>query len=139
MLFSSPPVLVVSQSTAAQRLLFLLLDKAGYGAVTAGDGDDALELMASRSPCLVVVDLRESNEDMMFFAALLRKRHPALPALLLHVGTARLLAAGHERQFQLGSAHDPAHFPSVEDLQRAVSMAVAERMLKTLRPAVAKA
>jgi len=136
---SSSPVLVVSQSSAAQRLLFLLLGKAGYGALTAGDGDDALALMASHTPCLVVVDLRESDEDMMFFAALLRKRHPAMPALLLHVGTARLLAAGHERQIQLGTAGDPAHFPSVEELQRAVSLAVAERVLRTFRPAVAKA
>lgn len=138
MTFASP-VLVVSQSAAAQRLLFLLLGKAGYEAVTAGDGDDALAMMAEQAPCMVVVDLRESDEDMMFFAALLQKRHPALPALYLHVGRARLLAAGHERLFRLGSVDSPEHFPTVDDLQRAVSMAVAERVLKLLKPAVAKA
>lgn len=133
------PVLVVSPSEAARRLLYLLLGRAGYDSVTASDGDYALEMMAQRSPCLVVVDLRDPDEEMIFFAALLQKRHPALPALLLHVGTARLLAAGHERAFRLGGEHAPEHFPSVADLQRAVSLAVAERVLKSLRPAVAKA
>lgn len=133
------PVLVVSESEAARRLLFLLLGRAGYDSVTAADGDDALAVMAARAPCLVVVDMRDPGEDMMFFSALLRKRHPATPALLLHVGKARLLAAGHERLFRLGDEHAPEHFPSVEDLKRAVSLAVAERVLKSLRPAVAKA
>jgi len=135
----SDPVLVVSASDAARRLLHLLLGRAGYGSVEARDGDEALDFVRQKRPPLVVIDLRDPDEAMLVFAGLLQKRYPALPRLMLHVGKARLASGASEREFALGSPQAPEHFPSIDELRRAVDLAISERVLAVLKPVTAKA
>ncbi len=133
------PIVVVSRSEAACRLLHLLLGRAGYASITAADEDDALALISSSRPAVVVIDLRDPDEEMLFFAALVNKRHPDVARLMLHVGRARLVSGATERSFSLGGADAPAHFPSVDDLRRAVSLAVSDQFLAAFKPLPAKA
>lgn len=133
------PIVVVSRSEAACRLLHLLLGQAGYASIIAADEDEALALISSSRPAVVVIDLRDPDEEMLFFAALVNKRHPGVARLMLHVGSARLVSGAVERHFSLGGAGAPAHFPSVDELRRAVALAVSDQLLAAFNPVPAKA
>jgi CheY-like chemotaxis protein len=50
-------VLVVDDDEGVRELIAFLLDRAGYRAVTAADGPEALSVMASAHPDLVVLDM----------------------------------------------------------------------------------
>ena len=50
-------VLVVDDDEGVRELIAFLLGRAGYRAVTANDGPEALDAMASARPDLVVLDM----------------------------------------------------------------------------------
>jgi len=56
-------ILVVDDEPQITRVLKTTLSSHGYGTRTASDGDDALQLMKSWSPDLLITDLRMPNMD----------------------------------------------------------------------------
>lgn len=127
----------MSPSDAARRLLELLLERLGHTCATAGDGDGALASLEETLPQLMVIDVRDAGEDTLVLNALLHRRHPEVPRLLLQAGALRLVSGGTERVLTFSS--DGAAFPSLETLQRALSLVDAERVLAALRPEPGKA
>lgn len=131
-------LLVVSPHPAARRLLQLLFGQMGYLARTAGDGDEALAQMRLR-PAVVLVDVREPDEDTLFLLGLLQRRHPQTPRLVLHEGQARLIVDGREDVMTFGNELGPRAFPSAQELKEAVQCLLIERQLRTLRPPLGEA
>lgn len=130
-------LVVMSPSDPARRLFELLLGSLGHTCATAIDGDEALASLEAAAPQLVLIDVRDAGEDTLVLNALLHRRHPDVPRLLLQAGALRLVSGGTERVLTFSS--DGAAFPSMETLQRALSLVDAERVLAVLRPAPGKA
>ena len=53
-----PTVLVVDDETHIQEVLALKLRQAGYAVLTAGDGEEGLQLARENRPALVITDFR---------------------------------------------------------------------------------
>ena len=60
---SAPLVLVADDDSDIVTLVALRLKKAGYGVVTASDGEEALQSVLERRPDLAIVDLRMPKMD----------------------------------------------------------------------------
>ncbi|MGI4731055.1 MAG: response regulator transcription factor, partial [Janthinobacterium lividum] len=56
-------ILVVDDDPHIRQLLVFALDKAGLGAIEAGDGEQALALAAAQMPDLVVLDINMPRMD----------------------------------------------------------------------------
>ncbi len=56
-------ILVVDDDPHIRQLLVFALDKAGLGAIEAGDGEEALALAAAQGPDLVVLDINMPRMD----------------------------------------------------------------------------
>jgi two-component system response regulator HydG len=75
-------ILVVDDEVSARSGLEKLLRDAGYDAVTAGDGVEALASFADRPADLVVTDLKMPNMDGMQLLAKLREQSPDVPIIV---------------------------------------------------------
>jgi CheY-like chemotaxis protein len=51
------PVLLVEDNELNRDMLIRRLSRAGIDVITAGDGEQALQLMASAQPCVVLMDM----------------------------------------------------------------------------------
>ncbi len=51
------PVLLVEDNEMNRDMLIRRLNRAGIDVIPAGDGQEALELMRSRQPCVVLMDM----------------------------------------------------------------------------------
>ncbi|MEK6252313.1 MAG: response regulator [Actinomycetota bacterium] len=60
---SAPLVLVADDDLDIVTLVALRLKKAGYGVVTASDGEEALQAVLERRPDLAIVDVRMPKMD----------------------------------------------------------------------------
>lgn len=58
-----PTVLVVDDEPALLRLMEFMLARKGYGLLTAVNGDEALEVIRSRRPDLVILDVMMPRQD----------------------------------------------------------------------------
>ena len=76
-------ILVVEDDEALRDALLITLEAAGHGAVGAGGGPQALELIARQSFNMVVSDLRMAPMDGLELLAEIRARAPRLPVLLM--------------------------------------------------------
>lgn len=56
-------ILAVDDETLYQHLLKVNLEKEGYAVITAGNGEDALEIISNRMPDLVVLDIMMPKLD----------------------------------------------------------------------------
>ncbi|NMC54208.1 MAG: response regulator transcription factor [Chloroflexi bacterium] len=56
-------ILAVDDETLYQHLLTVNLEKEGYEVITAGDGEQAVEIVANRNPDLVVMDVMMPKLD----------------------------------------------------------------------------
>ncbi|KPL90805.1 response regulator, partial [Levilinea saccharolytica] len=56
-------ILAVDDETLYQHLLKVNLEKEGYEVITASNGEDALELVASRGPDLLILDIMMPRLD----------------------------------------------------------------------------
>ncbi|HET7768451.1 MAG TPA: response regulator transcription factor [Chloroflexota bacterium] len=81
-------VLVVDDDPAIRQLVTMALEDEGYGAVTARDGQDALELLArmAEAPDVIILDMNMPRVDGWEFAR--RYRESALPKAPIVVLTA---------------------------------------------------
>ena len=77
-------ILVVDDEAQIARVLKTTLSARGYAIRTAVDGDDALLIMKSWSPDLVITDLRMPNLDGVELCRLVREKS-AIPIIVLSV------------------------------------------------------
>jgi len=79
-----PNILVVDDESQITRVLKTALSSRGYAIRTASDGDDALQVMKSWTPDLVITDLRMPNMDGVELCRYLRAKS-GIPILVLSV------------------------------------------------------
>nr|ASV46912.1 hybrid sensor histidine kinase/response regulator [uncultured bacterium] len=128
-------ILIVSPSAHARRALALLLSEAGFGSVLASDSDDALAKVSRGAPHVVMVDLRASGEEELFFVSVLRRRHPGIAVVRLLDGRALINSGEAEQVFDFGGS-PRAQLPSVDDLRMAMGWVAAEQSLRIWKPAL---
>lgn len=80
-------MLVVDDETAITKIVSSYLEKAGYEAVCAHDGDSALELFDRHAPVLVILDLMLPGLSGEQVCAALRKKS-RVPVIMLTAKTA---------------------------------------------------
>ncbi|MDB5749970.1 MAG: putative response regulator, NtrC, partial [Ramlibacter sp.] len=76
-------VLVVDDDADMLRLLSMRLQSAGYRVTTAGSAEAALAQLDLARPQLVISDVRLPGKDGLALFDEVRRRHPALPVILL--------------------------------------------------------
>src|SRR6266481_5047003 len=79
-----PKILVVDDEAQIARVLKTTLSAQGYSIRTASDGDDALQVMKSWTPDLVITDLRMPNMDGVELCRVLRAKS-GIPIIVLSV------------------------------------------------------
>ncbi|WP_025321836.1 sigma 54-interacting transcriptional regulator [Deferrisoma camini] len=79
----SEQILVVDDDKDLLRLLSLRLRSAGFRVVTAESGEQALAVLATAQPDLVITDLRMEGMDGMGLYEAIRERRPSLPVIIL--------------------------------------------------------
>jgi DNA-binding response OmpR family regulator len=76
-------VLVVDDDPDIRELLFTALEDEGFEVVPAGNGQEALTIIETFRPDVIVLDLMMPVMDGWQFAAELRKRDEDIPIILL--------------------------------------------------------
>ncbi|MDY6812994.1 MAG: sigma 54-interacting transcriptional regulator [Pseudomonadota bacterium] len=76
-------ILLVDDDPALLRLLSLRLENANYEVATAASGEQALVVLESSRPQLVITDLRMDGMDGLALFEAIRARHPLLPVIVL--------------------------------------------------------
>jgi len=110
-------VVVVDDDDGVREVYEDTLAQAGYEVVTFANGEDALAVLATRRPAVLVVDWRMPGLDGLEVVRRASLRHPRLPVLLV-TGDARAAVAPARRadvRTVLGKPFD------VEELVRAVA------------------
>ncbi len=78
------PVLVVEDDFDLRGLVELVLEEAGYRVVTAGDGQEALQVVAVEMPAMILLDMKMSGMNGWEFAREFRARyHRQAPIVVL--------------------------------------------------------
>ena len=95
-------ILVVDDDAAITASLALLLKQNGYQAVSARDPDEALALVRSERPRLVIQDMnftrRTTGEEGLQLLSAIRAEHPRMPVILMTAwGSIALAVAGMKR------------------------------------------
>jgi two-component system phosphate regulon response regulator PhoB len=78
-------ILVVDDDPDIRRLVQYNLEKEGYQAITASDGEQALRLVASEMPQLVILDLMLPDMDGLEFCRKMKQDEPTsgIPIIML--------------------------------------------------------
>ena len=76
-------ILVAEDDLALQRMMITFLNHSGYEATGAANGAAALDVMEHMMPDLVIADLMMPVMDGWELTRELRRRHPALPIMLV--------------------------------------------------------
>lgn len=137
-----PTLLIHSRQEKARRLLRLLLEGEGFGCREVADGDAVLAAVSSPLHCVVVVDARAPDEEVLLLLGLLGRRHPGVMRLVLHEGGARLHTASgaEQRAWEPSELLGPTPaLPSARELSAAVQHLCAQAQLALLRPRIALA
>jgi len=93
----TPTILVIEDDATSRLLMARLLRFEGYETLSAGNGEQALEMLGFMKPALILLDLMMPVMDGFEFAAELRRREDwrAVPVIVL---TAKdITAADRER------------------------------------------
>jgi DNA-binding response OmpR family regulator len=81
------PVLVVDDEADIRQLLVEILSDAGYTVVTAVDGREALQQVATCVPALILLDLQMPRLDGWSVVHALRERATPVPILIMTAAT----------------------------------------------------
>ena len=76
-------ILVVDDDPDLLRLLSIRLNAAGYEVAAAGGGEQALALLPTFRPHVLLTDLRMDGMDGMALFDTVNRRHPTLPVIIL--------------------------------------------------------
>jgi two-component system, NtrC family, response regulator HydG len=76
-------ILVVDDDALSRDFLFEAVSSLGYTPLAAGSGEQALEILASETPDLVLTDLRMPGMDGVELVRRMRSSAPAVPSLLI--------------------------------------------------------
>lgn len=76
-------ILVVDDDVAVQSTVRLLLERAGHGVVTAGDGRKGLALCESGNFDLLFLDIFMPGMDGFETMRMVRQQHPLLPIIVI--------------------------------------------------------
>ena len=77
------PILIVDDDAAIRQTLAEVLAMQGYAVRTAGDGAEALRVVAQAGPALVLLDMRMPRMDGWAFAGALRERGQTVPLIVM--------------------------------------------------------
>jgi len=78
-----PHVLIVDDETNVRRVLGTLLEQAGYVTSRAASAEQALEVVRSVDPDLVLTDLRMDGMSGMELLAQVRRSYPEIPVIVI--------------------------------------------------------
>jgi DNA-binding NtrC family response regulator len=80
-----PAILVVDDEAAVRQLTCRVLEDHGYHTLQAGDGSEALELLAraAESVVMVLTDIRMPTVSGIELERMMRARWPSIPVLLM--------------------------------------------------------
>jgi DNA-binding NtrC family response regulator len=78
-----PHILVVDDEPNLRKVLRSLLEQSGYGTTTAASGSEALELVRSQDPDLVLTDVRMPGMDGLELLRELQAGFPEIPVVIL--------------------------------------------------------
>ncbi len=78
-----PHILIVDDETNVRRVLGTLLEQAGFVTTRAASGEQALDLVRSQDPDLVLTDLKMEGIDGMELLARMRAAFPEIPVIML--------------------------------------------------------
>ena len=76
-------VIVVDDDDAIREMMAVVLAQADYEVMTARDGEEALHLMTSFPPDLVISDLRMPRMSGFELLRIMRGRYPAIPVIAM--------------------------------------------------------
>ncbi|MCG8609262.1 MAG: sigma 54-interacting transcriptional regulator, partial [Pseudomonadales bacterium] len=76
-------IIIVDDDPGLLELLSMRLQASGYAVRTAASGQEAITLIASRIPALVISDLKMDGMDGMELLSEVQKRWPSLPVIIL--------------------------------------------------------
>jgi len=98
---TTPSILVVDDSPANMKLLTFLLENQGYDVRTAVDGEEALDVLSSFHPDLVLLDLQLPGMDGLELARRL-KADPGNDRMLVVAVTASAMKGDEEKATEAG-------------------------------------
>ncbi|OWW18443.1 response regulator [Noviherbaspirillum denitrificans] len=99
---SAPLILIVDDEARNRRLLDVLVKTEGYQTICASNGQEALDLAASRSPDLILLDIMMPGMDGFEVATALKK-NPATATIPLIIVSALSDVAAHGRLLASGA------------------------------------
>jgi two-component system response regulator FlrC len=76
-------ILVVEDDAPSSRAIALALKTAGHEVMNAGDGTEALELLAKHDVELVITDVVMPNQNGMDLKITIRSKWPQMPVILM--------------------------------------------------------
>ena len=79
----SVPILIVDDESMMRNLLQKILRREGYKTFTAGNGKEALSLMASESVDIVISDLKMPELDGFELLKAIKERHPDVGVIIM--------------------------------------------------------
>jgi len=124
-----PTVLVVDDESAIAETVAAILSQSGYAAMTAYDGEEAMEVALLTPPELLITDVSMPGMSGIELAITMRRVFPDCRILLFsgHVATAGLLAvaqrAGHTFALLSKPVHPKELLARVSESLRPVSSA----------------
>jgi len=97
----SATILIVDDDPDILRLIDMRLQSAGYHTIKANHGAEALSILTSQRPNLVITDLLMPELDGMALMEQIHQRHPTLPVIILtaHGTITDAVAATHQGAF----------------------------------------
>jgi CheY-like chemotaxis protein len=105
-------VLLVEDNAAFATMLVSLLQLHGYTVSLASHGREALTVLASQTPCVILLDLQMPEMDGYAFLNALRQQRPAAP-LPVVILTADVQAAAPFEQQQVPVVRKPFPFATL--------------------------
>jgi CheY-like chemotaxis protein len=105
-------VLLVDDNTAFATMLVSLLQLKGYTVSLASHGREALSVLASQTPCVILLDLHMPEMDGYAFLTALRQQRPEAP-LPVVILTADVQAAARFEQQQIAVVRKPFPFATL--------------------------
>ncbi|MBI5463839.1 MAG: response regulator [Ignavibacteriales bacterium] len=76
-------ILVVDDEEALRTVLSAELEGEGYSVLSAGDGQEALNILGSKEFDLILLDIKMPNVDGFEVLKFVKERHPATKVVML--------------------------------------------------------